>query len=124
MKYEVINIRTIENEFGGLSFFEGEHDIPFAIKHLCCIYKTDEERKRTFYTDAASQLLMFCPYGEVEVIVNDDLQQESIMLDNPAIGLLLQNGMWEKLNWRKEKSVVCVAVSELLKECNVEGELV
>ena len=67
MKYEVINIRTIENEFGGLSFFEGEHDIPFAIKHLCCIYKTDEERKRTFYTDAASQLLMFCPYGEVEV---------------------------------------------------------
>ena len=48
MKYEVINIRTIENEFGGLSFFEGEHDIPFAIKHLCLSTKQTKRESGHF----------------------------------------------------------------------------
>lgn len=116
MKYEVINIRTVGNEAGGLSFFEGEHDIPFNIKHLFCIYETKYEAERVFDVGTASQLLLFCPYGEVEIIVNDDLQQKSIVLNSPTVGLVLQNGIWDRIEWKQEKSVLCVAASERLEE--------
>lgn len=42
MDYEIIKIRTVMNKDAGnsgLSFIEGEHDIPFDIKRMYFVYK-------------------------------------------------------------------------------------
>ena len=45
MDYDLKSLRTIMNKdpkLGGLSFVEGQIDIPFAIKRIYCIYKTED----------------------------------------------------------------------------------
>ena len=52
MKYEIVNLKTVTNEdekLGGLTFIEAERDIPFAIKRIYCIYKTEENQHRGFH---------------------------------------------------------------------------
>lgn len=122
MSYEVIKIRTVLNEDGGLSFFESEHDISFAIKHFYCIYETKQENQRNFYSKGTNKLLLFCPYGKVEIVVSSGGQKSVIFLTNPSIGLVLYDGIWDRLIWKQANSVLCVASSEALEEYSVFEE--
>lgn len=115
MNYEVINIRTVMNEdlaYGGLSFFEGEHDIPFAIKRVYCIYETEAGLHRGYHAHKLNYQMLFCPYGEIDIILDDGKSREIVTLDSPSKGLLLYPGLWREMEWKKDKSVLCVAASE------------
>ena len=115
MKYEVINLNTVMNKdpkLGGLSFFEGKHDIPFSIKRMYCIYKAEEGKHRGFRAHKTSTQLVFCPYGCIEVQLNDGKNTETIVLDVPSKGLIIYPQIWRELTWRKNDSVLCVAVSD------------
>lgn len=112
MNYEVIRIRTAvtKNELdSGLSFLEGEQDIPFPIDRLYCIYETEGNEQCGFDEREQSQYILFCPYGEIDVLVDDGTQRETIILNSPSIGLMFGSSMWREITWRQKKSVLCIA---------------
>lgn len=113
MNYEVIKIRTAMTEGkleSGLSFLEGGQDIPFQINRLYCIYETEKE-KRGFYENEKEWQLLFCPYGEIDVMIDDGTKEEIIALNNPSVGLVLYSELWREVSWIKSGSVLCVATS-------------
>lgn len=115
MEYELIDIRTVMNKdpkLGGLSFVEGERDIPFAIKRVYCIYKTEEHQHRGFHAHKKTWQLLFCPYGCIDIILSDGKIQETIRLNKPSKGLLLWPGLWREMIWQHDDSVLCVVASE------------
>lgn len=115
MKYQIMRLNTVWNKdpkLGGLSFVESERDIPFAIKRIYCIYKTEENQHRGFHAHKKNWQLLFCPYGAVDIILNDDEQMETVTLDNPSKGLVLNPELWRKMVWRHDDSILCLAVSE------------
>ncbi len=115
MIYELINLNTVMNKdpkLGGLSFIEGKHDIPFEIKRIYCIYKVEEEKQRGFCAHKTSSQLLFCPYGCVEVLLNDGKKTETVFLDEPSKGLIIYPRVWRELTWHTDDSVLCVAVSD------------
>lgn len=123
MDYEIIKIRTAISKSGGLSFFEGCHDVPFAIKHMYFIYESNQENRRLLCKRKERQLLLFCPNGAVEIVVKDGMQLKSIALENPSTGLVLWDGIWERVLWKQDGSVLCIAASNDLEEYSTGGEV-
>ncbi len=115
MDYELINLRTTKDsdpKLGSLSFAESEKDIPFSIRRIYCIYQVDEDMHRGYHAHKENWQLMFCPYGSIEIKLNDGEESETIILDEPTKGLILHPGLWRELIWKQDNSVLVVAASE------------
>ncbi len=115
MNYQIMQLNTVWNKdskLGGLTFVESERDIPFAIKRIYCIYKIEENQHRGLHAHKKNWQLLFCPYGAIDIILTDGDEKETITLDNPSKGLVLNPGLWWEIIWRHDDSVLCVAVSE------------
>jgi len=99
-------------ELGYLSFFESSKDIPFEIKRIYYTYSIPLGVKRGMHAHKELQQLMWCPYGEIEVILDDGKTIETFTLDSPDKGLLIVRGYWRDFYAKKEGSVLCVAASD------------
>lgn len=115
MKIDIIHLNTVMNDdlqYGGLSFFEGEKDVPFEIKRIYWIYKVEHGLQRGFHAHKMNWQLLFCPYGAIDIIVDDGDERKTVTLDNPSVGLVLHPGLWREMIWLQDNSVLCVAASE------------
>lgn len=115
MKYDLMNLNTVMNpdsRLGGLSFVESKRDIPFSIRRMYCIYKTEANMHRGFHAHKKNWQLLFCPYGSIDIILTDGKEKETVTLDQPSKGLVLHPGLWREMVWKHDDSVLCVAASE------------
>ncbi len=117
MKYQIIHIKTIDSGYAGkLSFFEGSHDVPFEIKRIYYIHGVPNGSVRGGHAHKALKQILFCPFGRIEIILDNGTEKTSVMLDDPAKGLLIGPGLWRDMIWHQENSVLCVAASEYYDE--------
>lgn len=105
-----------ENGEGALSVIEQYKQLPFSIKRIYYIYQVPEGVKRGGHAHKKLQQLLFCPYGEIEIILNDGKEKDSVILNSPSTGILVTNTLWREMVWKKENSVLCVAASEEYNE--------
>lgn len=118
-KYRVINVKTIQNEdpkYGALSFLEGKRDIPFPIRRVYWITETEAELHRGFHAHKLNCQLLYCPYGVIDILLDDGEQKMTVTLDKPGKGLILMPGLWREMVWRQSGSVLCVLASEYYDE--------
>ncbi len=114
---ELINFRKIGNlDIGYLTFFESNKDIPFDIKRIYFTYEVPYGIKRGMHAHKRLQQLLWCTYGKIEIILDDGNTKKSYILDSPNLGLLIPNGIWRDIVWKKEGSVLCVAASDYYDE--------
>lgn len=114
MDYKLINFRTVMNKGigeSGLSFVEGERDIPFPINRMYFIYQSEEALQKGFYIHKQSWHLFFCPNGIITVAIDNGTSTEIVRLDSPSKGLILCPGVWRDIKWSDPNSVLCVAAS-------------
>ena len=113
MDYKIIDISTRATESeGSLSFFEELRDFDFAIKRVYYVYDVDRGIWRGGHAHKQLWQMLFCPYGKIEVCLDDSEQKDKIMLDCPSKGLVIGPGLWRDILWHQDKSVLCVAASE------------
>ena len=113
----IIRIRSVSTPGEGeLSFFEAGRDIDFAIKRIYYIYGVPEGICRGFHAHKELKQLLFCPYGEIRLILDDGSVREEITLNDPSVGVVIDKPTWREMLWLKEGSALCVAASELYKE--------
>lgn len=113
----LIKLNKLGNKDSGyLSFFESNNDIPFDIKRVYYIYDVPMNTKRGMHAHKHLQQLLWCPYGSIEILMNDGKKSKSYLLDSPEIGLLVGNGIWREMHWKKEGSVLCVVASDYYDE--------
>ena len=114
LEYEVVKIRTAfqkDDKQTGLSFFEGEHDIPFRINRLYTIFEAEQDNQKGFHPHKQSWHLLFCPYGSIDVMVDTGKERKTIALNEPSTGLILHPSVWREMVWKRSGSVLCVAAS-------------
>lgn len=113
---KVIRIKTIPTvDAGELSFFEGTHDIEFDIKRLYYISKVPEGTRRGFHAHKELKQLLFCPYGRIQLILENEYGREEIELSDPSIGVVIDKPTWREMLWLQKDSVLCVAASDFYK---------
>lgn len=109
----VVRIKTIPTvNAGELSFFEGTHDVAFDIKRIYYISKVPEGVRRGFHAHKKLKQLLFCPYGRVQLILENKNGKEEIELCDPSIGVVIEEPTWREMLWLQKDSVLCVAASE------------
>lgn len=114
---KIIKIKTIDTTGSGqLSFFEGEKSLPFAIKRIYYISKVPEGKRRGFHAHKELKQLLFCPYGEISIILDDGINREEILLNDPSTGIVIEKPIWREMVWIKTDSVLCVAASDYYSE--------
>lgn len=101
---------------GSLSFFEAKRDIPFDIKRIYYIYQVPNGAQRGGHAHKALSQILFCPYGQIRIILDDGISKEEVVLDNPSKGLLISKGIWRNMIWEMDGSVLCVAASAYYDE--------
>ena len=112
----VIHIKTIPTvDAGELSFFESTHDVPFDIKRMYYISKVPEGVRRGFHAHKELKQLLFCPYGRIQLILENKNGKEEIELSDPSIGVVIDQLTWREMLWLQKDSVLCVAASDYYK---------
>lgn len=110
---QIIRIKTIPTvEAGELSFFEGKKDIPFDIKRIYYISKVPEGIRRGFHAHRNLQQILFCPYGKIQLILENRDIREEVELSDPSVGVLITEPTWREMLWLQKDSVLCVAASD------------
>lgn len=110
---KVIRIKTIPTvNSGELSFFEESHDVDFQIKRIYFITKVPEGTRRGFHAHKDLKQLLFCPYGRIQLILENENGREEIELSDPSIGVVIDKPTWREMLWLQKDSVLCVAASD------------
>lgn len=110
---KVIHIKTIPTvNAGELSFFEADHDVNFDIKRIYYISKVPEGVRRGFHAHKELKQLLFCPYGKIQLILENEIGREEIELSDPSIGVVIDRPTWREMLWLQKDSVLCVAASD------------
>ena len=113
---KVVHIKTIPTvNAGELSFFEATHDIPFDIKRIYYISKVPEGVRRGFHAHKELKQLLFCPYGRIQLILENTNGREEIELSDPSVGVVIEQPTWREMLWLQKDSVLCVAASDFYK---------
>lgn len=114
---KIITLKSIgEDNIGYLSFFESITDISFEIKRIYYIYDVPLGTKRGMHAHKELHQLVWCPYGKVEIILDNGIEKKSYILDKPNKGLIIERGFWRDMYWKQEGSVLCVAASDYYTE--------
>ena len=110
---KVVHITTIPTvNSGELSFFETFRDTSFEIKRIYYISKVPEGVRRGFHAHKKLKQLLFCPYGRIQLILENSYGREEIELSDPSIGVIIDEPTWREMLWMQKDSVLCVAASE------------
>jgi len=99
-----------------LSFFETSIDVPFAFKRIYYISGVKKGTIRGFHAHKHLKQFLFCPYGKIELSLEDENGREKVILDKPNIGLLIDHPVWREMKWLVSNSVLCVVASDHYSE--------
>ncbi|MCI8305074.1 MAG: WxcM-like domain-containing protein [Enterorhabdus sp.] len=112
MLAKVMDIRTIDSlGSGSLSFFEAPGDLPFDIKRVYYTYGVPAGTRRGKHAHRVLRQMLICPYGEIEVLLDDGRRKEIVLLNNPSQGLIVEPFVWHEMVWSRDESVLMVVAS-------------
>jgi phage terminase large subunit len=109
----IIKIKTIPTlNAGELSFFESNHDIDFDIKRIYYISKVPEGMRRGFHAHRNLKQIIFCPYGKIQLVLENADVREEITLSDPSVAIVIDKPTWREMLWLQKDSVLVVGASD------------
>lgn len=113
----IIKINTVASVgVGELSFFDDNNDVNFKIKRIYYISKVPEGSRRGFHAHKNLKQLLFCPYGRIQLVLENEYGRKEIELSDPSIGIIIDKPTWREMVWLQKDSVLCVAASDYYDE--------
>ena len=119
MQYQILDIRTNytkNSSLGGLSIVESGVDLPFEIKRVYYLHGVAQGAKRGYHAHRELRQVLFCPVGEIEIMLDDGREKAYVKLDSPSKALLVEPNFWHTMEWVKENSLLVVLASDYYEE--------
>mgnify|MGYP002514937813 CR=1 FL=1 len=118
MEIKKIKFPTYTNETGTLSFFESERHIPFDIRRVYYIYDVQGNSRRGFHAHRDLKQVLLCIHGSCKILLDNGTEQETVLLDNPAEGLVIENPIWREMYDFSPGAVLLVMASQYYDEAD------
>lgn len=118
MEIKKLQFPTNTNETGTLSFFEAGRHIPFDIRRVYYIYDVQGDSRRGFHAHRDLKQVLFCIHGSCKLLLDNGTEQENVLLDNPAEGLLIENPIWREMYDFSPGAVLLVMASHYYDEAD------
>tara|TARA_Y200000002_G_scaffold282952_1_gene236937 strand:- start:534 stop:938 length:405 start_codon:yes stop_codon:yes gene_type:complete len=107
-----IDFPPLGDQRGSLVAVESNQTIPFDIKRVYYLFNTLEGVTRGMHAHLALKQVMLCVTGSCKVLLDDGSTRESITLDSPIKGLLLESLVWREMSEFSPDCVLLVIASE------------
>ena len=101
---------------GSLIAIEQSQTIPFDIKRVYYIFGTQPKVTRGFHAHKSLSQLLVCVSGSCDVILDNGVQRETMTLDRPDKGLLVQSMIWREMHRFSDDCVLLVLASNHYSE--------
>lgn len=115
-KLQFIDIPTIDDIRGNLSFVEAEKDIPFQIKRIYYLYNVPAGVERAGHAHKNLEQVLIVMSGSLDIYLDDGFNKRKITLDKPNQGLYLPCMIWRDINNFSEGTVLTVLASDFYDE--------
>ena len=109
MNSEIISIPKNENPSGNYAIIEG-NTLPFDIKRVYYLYDIPSDAERGGHSHIEQREFLIAASGSFDVILNNGKSTETVTLNKPDKGLLINQGIWRELN-NFSSGAVCLVMS-------------
>ena len=101
---------------GQLVALEGLKEIPFTIKRVYYMYSTVPGVVRGKHAHKALKQIILCLNGSATILLDNGHEKTSVVLNEPNVGLYVDNVMWRELYDFSPDAVLMVLASEYYDE--------
>lgn len=115
MNYKIIDIPKINNTKGNIGVIEND-TIPFDVKRVFYLFDVPSGAKRGGHANKKTNQVLIAISGSFDVVLKDGNSKETITLNRPDKGLLIENNIWRELENFSSGSVCLVLASEEFSE--------
>ncbi|WP_419239831.1 sugar 3,4-ketoisomerase [Photobacterium leiognathi] len=112
----LIEFSRLGDDRGALVSLEQNKNIPFDIKRVYYIFDTKKGVARGFHAHKDLQQIAICVKGSCRFILDNGVQRESVLLDKPNKGLLINSIIWREMHDFSEDCVLMVLASHQYDE--------
>ncbi len=113
---KVIDLGKINHRNGNITVVENNKKIPFDTKRVYYLYDIPGGATRGSHAHRTIYQLLVAVSGSFEIILEDNKDEITILLNSPNIGLLIVPGIWRKLKNFSSGSVCLTLASDIYNE--------
>lgn len=99
-----------------LCFAQNYDHIPFAIKRVYYILKSQPNLPRGSHAHFKTQQVLFCIQGNIKIILDDGNKKEEVILDQPEKGIFLDKMVWHEMHNFKKNTILLIFASRKYDE--------
>ena len=112
---EIIEIPKIEDYRGNLSVIEKDV-LPFKLKRVYYLYDVPAGAERGGHAHIKQKEFLIALSGSFDVVLDNSNKEETVTLNKPFKGLLINNGVWRELKNFSSGAVCLVVASDVFSE--------
>lgn len=105
-----MELPTVTDPRGALTFMETERHVPFEIKRVFYIYGVPAGESRGVHAHRRLHQVLICLSGGFEVAVDDGRSREVHRLDRPSQGLYVPPLIWTSMS-KFDPGTVCLVLT-------------
>ena len=116
MKVELIPLQKHGDERGMLVALERTKNVPFEIKRVYYMFGTQSDVRRGYHAHKELRQLAIPVSGSCRFMLDDGKEKVDILLDNPALGLLIEPAIWHEMYDYSHDCILLVLASDVYNE--------
>lgn len=116
MKVELIPLQRHGDERGMLVALEQTRNVPFEIKRVYYMFGTQTNVRRGYHAHKELRQLAIPVSGSCRFMLDDGKEKVDILLDNPALGLLIEPSIWHEMYDYSHDCILLVLASDVYNE--------
>ena len=116
MKVELIPLQKHGDERGMLVALEQTKNVPFEIKRVYYMFGTQTNVRRGYHAHKELRQLAIPVSGSCRFMLDDGKEKVDILLDNPALGLLIEPSIWHEMYDYSHDCILLVLASDVYNE--------
>ncbi len=94
---KTISFKPLGDERGSLIALDGNKDIPFSLKRVYYIFSTKAGVARGFHAHKKLKQVAVCVTGSCRFVLDDGKKKQSVTLDSPITGLVIEGVVWREM---------------------------
>lgn len=114
----LIELRTVFDHRGSLSFVEAGVDLAFEVRRAYWVYDVPSRASRAGHAHRALRQMYVAMSGAFTVYLDDGQRQREVTLSNPAQGLLIVPGIWRELRSFSSNACLLALASDHFAEAD------
>lgn len=102
----------IQSTDGSLVQLQHVDQIPFTIERVYFIYGVSEGAVRGAHTHRETMQAIFCIQGSIDIVLDNGSKKETVHLDKPNVGVILEPGVWHEMADFKKNTILLVLANK------------